>query len=78
MFREVSLILQWYWTEQTIRYREVSLIQRFWLYRDKMMEAHVSEKLVAAQREMEKLQAEERRVERSLEIKSERKKLRIF
>ena len=43
-----------------------------------MMEAHVSEKLVAAQREMEKLQAEERRIERSLEIKSERKKLRIF
>ena len=43
-----------------------------------MMEAHVPEKLVAAQREMEKLQAEERRIERSLEIKSERKKLRIF
>ena len=24
MFREVSLILHWYWTEQTIRCREVS------------------------------------------------------
>ena len=47
-------------------------------YRDKMMESHVSEKLVATQRDLEKLQAEERRIERSLEVKSERKKLRIF
>ena len=43
-----------------------------------MMEAHVSEKLQATQQEMDRLQAEERRIERSLAMKSERKKLRIF
>ena len=42
------------------------------------MEAHVLEKLSANEREMERLQSEEKRVERSLALKSERKKLRIF
>ena len=42
------------------------------------MEAHVSEKLLANEREMERLQTEERRIEKSLALKSERKKLRIF
>ena len=42
------------------------------------METHVSEKLFANDREMERLQTEERRIEKSLEQKSERKKLRIF
>ena len=46
--------------------------------RDKVMEAHVSEKLSANEREMERLQTEERRIEKSLALKSERKKLRIF
>ena len=42
------------------------------------MEAHVLEKLSAVDREMDQLQTEERRVEKSLEIRSDRKKLRIF
>ena len=54
------------------------IIYGLWLCRDKTMEAHVMEKLSAVDREMEKLQAEERKIEKSLEMKSERKKLRIF
>ena len=43
-----------------------------------MMETHVSEKLSAVEKEIERLQAEERKIERNLAMKSERKKLRIF
>ena len=42
------------------------------------MEAHVTEKLLTTDREMERLQTEEKRIERDLAMKSERKKLRIF
>ena len=42
------------------------------------MEAHVSEKLLTVDREIERLQTEEKRIEKSLAMKSERKKLRIF
>ena len=42
------------------------------------MEEHVTEKLTAVGRELERLHAEERSIERSLALKSERKKLRIF
>ena len=42
------------------------------------MEEHVTEKLTAVGRELERLHAEERSIERSLTLKSERKKLRIF
>lgn len=42
------------------------------------MEAHVSEKLLAVDREIERLQTDEKRIEKSLAMKSERKKLRIF
>lgn len=48
------------------------------LYRDKTMEAHVMEKLSAVDKEIEKLQTEEKRIEKTLAMKSERKKLRIF
>ena len=46
--------------------------------RDKMMEEHVTEKLSAVDKELGRLQAEERQIEKSLKTKSERKKLRIF
>lgn len=36
------------------------------------------EKLSATDREIERLQTEEKRIERNLVLKSERKKLRIF
>ena len=43
-----------------------------------MMEEHVTEKLSAVDKELGRLQAEERQIEKSLKTKSERKKLRIF
>ena len=38
----------------------------------------MSEKLLAVDREIERLQTEEKRIEKGLAMKSERKKLRIF